>query len=73
MEIPRRWGQASARVETEAAFVVWQRRPMFSGDLLTTFGGVDVLQQPRAVVAALKDFAKDGPVHVGSTPRRRAR
>lgn len=37
----------------------------FSGHLVTTLGGDDVLHQPRAVAAALKDFAKDGPVHVG--------
>ncbi len=37
----------------------------FTGELHTTLGGDDVLHQPRAVVAALKDFAKDGPVHVG--------
>ncbi|MDX2014239.1 MAG: hypothetical protein SFW67_28830, partial [Myxococcaceae bacterium] len=37
----------------------------FSGRLLTTIGGDDVLHEPRKVVAALKAFASDGPVHVG--------
>lgn len=31
------------------------------GALVVTRGGDDVLNQPRAVLAALKDFAKDGP------------
>lgn len=35
------------------------------GALVTTRGGDDVLNHPRAVLAALKDFANDGPVHVG--------
>ncbi|MBL8922747.1 MAG: hypothetical protein JNJ54_28115 [Myxococcaceae bacterium] len=35
------------------------------GSLVTTRGGDDVLNHPRAVLAALKEFAEDGPVHVG--------
>lgn len=38
---------------------------VFSGDLVTTLGGDDVLRQPRAVVAALRAFASEGPVHLG--------
>jgi hypothetical protein len=37
----------------------------FSGRLHTTMGGDDVLHEPRKVVAALKAFASEGPVHVG--------
>lgn len=37
----------------------------FSGRLHTTMGGDDVLHEPRKVVAALKAFAAEGPVHVG--------
>jgi hypothetical protein len=36
-----------------------------SGELITTLGGDDVLNRPREVVAALKEFAQDGPMHVG--------
>lgn len=35
------------------------------GALVTTRGGDDVLGAPQAVLAALRAFANDGPVHVG--------
>lgn len=34
------------------------------GPLIATRGGDDLLANPHAVLAALRDFAKDGPVHV---------
>ncbi len=36
-----------------------------AGRIIATKGGDDLLSNPLAVAAALREFAKDGPVHVG--------
>lgn len=36
-----------------------------AGRVISTRGGDDLLSNPLAVAAALREFAKDGPVHVG--------
>lgn len=39
--------------------------PAGAGRIISTKGGDDLLTDPLAVAAALREFAKDGPVHVG--------